>query len=48
MSSIKKEIRMKKAAKHAVKEEEQARKVIRGIIIALVILGIALVALLSL
>ena len=39
---------MKKAARHAAKEEEQARKVIRGIIIALVILGVALVAILSL
>ena len=44
--SIKKENRMKRAATHAAREEEQARKVIRGIIIGLVILGVALVVLL--
>ena len=44
--SIKKENRMKRAAKHAAHEEEQARKVIRGIIIGLVILGVAWVVLL--
>ena len=44
--SIKKENRMKRAAKHAAHEEEQARKVSRGIIIGLVILGVALVVLL--
>ena len=47
MSSIKKENRKKKAANHLAKEEEQARKVIRSIIIALVILGVLLVAYLS-
>jgi len=46
--NIKKENRMKKAARHAAHEEEQARKVIRGIIIALVVLGVALVAMLTL
>jgi hypothetical protein len=48
MSSIKKENRQKKAAKHQAEEEAKARKVIQGIVIALIILGIALVALLSL
>ena len=45
--SIKKENRMKKAAKRAAHEEAQARNIIRGIIIALIVLGVALVALLS-
>ncbi len=45
--SLKKDIRKKKAANHLAKEEEQARKVVRGNIIALVILGALLVAYLS-
>ena len=46
MTNIKKENRQKRAAKHKVKEEAQARKVIQGIVIGLIILGIVLVALL--
>jgi len=46
--SIKKENRKKKTANHLAKEEEKARRVVRGIIIALVVAGVALVALLSL
>lgn len=45
--SIKKENRKMKAARHAAHEEEQARRIIRGIIIALVILGVALVVFLT-
>ena len=42
--SIKKENRKMKAARHAAHEEEQARRIIRGIIIAL---GVALVVFLT-
>ena len=46
MTNIKKENRQKKAIKHQAKEEAQARKVIQGIVIALILSGIVLVALL--
>ena len=47
MSNIKKENRKKKAARHLAKEEAQANRVIRGIIIAIVVLGVVLVSVLS-